>query len=123
MGEGLPMSSTPPSDEQAHRDAGDGVELTVDDARQSSRTGRAVWILIISTVLAIVLLGGYWAFRAPGLQGVDAASGGGAHGRRVTDDRAKLFNTMPSSPKPGPPGETSTSGATPSESTPSNSAR
>jgi hypothetical protein len=117
------MSSTPPSDQEAHRAAGDGVEVTVDAARGSYRTGHVIWILVLSTVLAIVLLGGYLAWHARGLQSVDAASGGGAHGRRVTDDRAKMFNTMPSSPKPGPPGETSTSGATPSESTPSNSSR
>ena len=107
----------PSNDEAAHRAAGDGVEVTVDEARGSYRTGRAIWILVISVVLAVVLLGGYWALHAGRLQQVDAASGGGAHGRKVTDERVNMFNTQPPSPKQAPPGENSTSGANTAEAT------
>jgi len=104
------MSTNSSDDEAAHRAAGDGVEVRVDEARGSYRTGRAIWILVISLILAVVLLGGYWALHARSLQQVDAASGGGAHGRRVTDSRVKMFNTQPPSPKQAPPGEPSTTG-------------
>lgn len=115
------MTNTPSDEEAAHRAAGDGEVVSVTEARGARRTGRAIWILVISLVLAVILIGGYWAVVAGRLQSADAANGGGAHGRRVTDARAKLFNTQPPSPKQAPPGESSTSGAAGNEVQPAKS--
>ncbi len=75
------MSSTPPLSSPPHPStdavdtvAGDGVTLTVDQARGARRTG-AIWILVVSLVLAIVVLGAYWLSQAPRMQAVNHPSG------------------------------------------------
>jgi hypothetical protein len=51
------------SAEQAHRDAGDGVECTVTRARGGVRRGVSK-ILVISTALAVIALGAIWFVAA-----------------------------------------------------------
>lgn len=59
------MSSTPPENS---RDPASDVSVT--EARGAIRTGRAIWILVISLVLAVVLVLGVWVLHIPGLSNV-----------------------------------------------------
>jgi hypothetical protein len=63
------MSATPPNDPQktnaGTNRAGDGARLGVTEVRGAERTGRNIWILVISVTLAIVVVLGYWLFHAP----------------------------------------------------------
>ena len=65
-----PMKSQRPLTEQSHRDAGDGVERTVTQARGGVRRGMTK-ILVISTLLAVGAVSAVWlvsARTAPGAQ-------------------------------------------------------
>jgi hypothetical protein len=73
-----PMSQIPPSEGPARGDApgtgaggGEGVGLTVTEARGAVRTGRNIWVLVISLTLAIVVLLGYWLLHAPRFHAVN----------------------------------------------------
>jgi hypothetical protein len=73
------MSQTPPTKVSDRGDAaGDGVGVSVTEARGAVRTGRNIWILVISLALAVVLVLGYWVVRAPHLHTVDNARAVGA---------------------------------------------
>lgn len=93
------MSDTPPVNRSPTGDpaAGDGVELTVEEARGGRRSGRVIWILVISLAAAVVLLIGYWLIEAPHMQAVQAASGGGS-GRALTNEAVSTF----AAPEPAP---------------------
>ncbi len=68
------MSDTPPAKPPGSTQApGDGVALGVTDARGAERTGRNIWILVISLALAVVLVLGYWLLHAPGFHALHAA--------------------------------------------------
>lgn len=59
------MSQTPPSETPPRSDtAGDGAALSVTEARGAVRTGRNIWVLVISLTLAVVLVLGYWVLHA-----------------------------------------------------------
>jgi hypothetical protein len=49
-----------PTREDPHRDAGDGVERTVNQARQGMTTHRVRWVLGVSLALGFVALGAAW---------------------------------------------------------------
>jgi hypothetical protein len=89
-----PISSTlrPPVDPVA-RAAGDGVTLNVAEARGAQRTG-AIWILVISLSLAIVVLGAYWLIQSPRMQAVNHPSGRDLN----TQDVRKLYPPATASP-------------------------
>ena len=92
--------STPPPD----RDSS-APEVTVTDARGAQRTGRNIWILVISLGLAVVLLLGYTALHAPRM--------GALNHPQVRDENAQdisTFNTPGGSARSAPPGEPSTTG-------------
>ena len=52
---------------RAAMDAEGGQTIGVDDARGAQRVG-LIWMLVISTALAAVLLLGFWAFNVGRLQ-------------------------------------------------------
>ena len=52
------MSAPPPEPRR------DGPELTPTEARGAVRTGRNIWILVISLVLVVVVMMGYWLLHA-----------------------------------------------------------
>ena len=49
----------------------DGQTISVTDARGAISGTGTIWILIISTVLAVVLMLGFWAFNSRDLLAVD----------------------------------------------------
>ena len=59
------MSVPPPPDPKATNAAGDGARPGVTEARGAVRTGRNIWILVISLTLAVVVVLGYWLWRSP----------------------------------------------------------
>jgi hypothetical protein len=59
------MSSPPPEAPQEP-----ATELGVVEARGAIRTGRAIWILVISLGLAVVLVLGVWLLHSRGLSNV-----------------------------------------------------
>jgi hypothetical protein len=68
------MSATPPDNGPTRSNsAGDGVGLGVTDARGAMRTGRNIWILVISLALAVVVVLGYWVLHAPHLNALNDA--------------------------------------------------
>ncbi len=83
-----PISSGPRSaGDSSSNAAGDGVELSVVEARGAQRTG-AIWILIISLTLAVVVLGGYWLTQASKMQAVNHPAGRDLN----TKDVGKLYS-------------------------------
>jgi len=94
------MSQTPPISSAAHasaNDAGDGVALTVMEARGAQRRG-AIWILVISLTLAIVALGAFWLIQSPRMGAVNHPSGQDLN----TQDVRKLYTRPTSPPTAGP---------------------
>jgi hypothetical protein len=66
------MSQTPPTKASSRGDApGGGVGLSVTEARGAVRTGRNIWVLVISLALAIVVVLGYWLLHAPRFHAVN----------------------------------------------------
>ena len=93
------MSTTPPDRNAA------GPEVTVTEARGAQRTGRNIWILVISLGLAVVLLLGYTLLHAPRM--------GAINHPQPRDENAQdisTFHTPGGSARPAPPGEPSTTG-------------
>jgi len=79
------------------------VKLNVMEARGAQRTG-AIWILVISLTLAIVVLGAYWLSQSHKMQTVNHPSGRDLN----TQDVRKLYappsaqpNKAATSPSPG----------------------
>ena len=94
------MSNLPPD-----RDTTAAPEVTVTDARGAQRTGRNIWILVISLGAAVVLLLGYTLLHAPRM--------GAINHPQVRDENAQdisTFNTPGGSARGAPPGEPSTTG-------------
>ena len=84
-----------------------GPEVTVTQARGAQRTGRAIWILVISVAAAVILLLGYTLIHASRM--------GAINHPQVRDENAQdisTFNTPGGSARPAPPGEPSTTGNT-----------
>jgi hypothetical protein len=71
-----PISSTgrPTAGQSTDSESGDSIKLDVVAARGAQRTG-AIWILVISLALAIVVIGVYWLSQAPKMQAVNHPSG------------------------------------------------
>ena len=84
---------------------GDGIEVTAPQARQGYNgpiSRRMFWILVISSVAAVVLMFGYWATVSGDLRRADASGGGGGgqHGQLVTDPKvASQFDAPAPAPK------------------------
>jgi hypothetical protein len=94
-----PISSTPRSPvDPAPNTVGDGVKLNVVEARGAQRTG-AIWILVISLTLAIVVLGAYWLIQAPRMGAVNHPSGQDLN----TRDVRKLYTRPRAPPSAAPP--------------------
>jgi hypothetical protein len=97
-----PLSSAPrPSADPA---ADDGVTLNVVDARGAQRNG-AIWILVISLSLAIVVLGAYWLIQSSQMGAVNHPSGQDLN----TRDIRKLY-TPPTTPPTAYPAPNSAGG-------------
>ena len=72
------MSATPPGPSKPSPtgpsatgpSAGDGVHVAATDVRGATRTGRNIWILVISLALAVVVMIGYWLLHAPHFQSI-----------------------------------------------------
>ena len=94
--------STPPPDGN-----GAGPEVTVTEARGAQRTGRNIWILVISLGLAVVLLLGYTALHAPRMGAINHPQT-----RDENTQDISTFHTPGGSARPAPPGEPSTTGNT-----------
>ncbi len=94
------MSSLPPD-----RDQPTAPEVTVTDARGAQRTGRAIWILVISLGAAVVLLLGYTLLHAPRMGSINHPQV-----RDVNAQDISTFNTPAGSARGAPPGEPSTTG-------------
>jgi hypothetical protein len=85
---------------------GDGPTASVTEARGAVRTGRNIWILVISLALAVVLVLGYWAVaHAPRMQTLNHPQQ-----RDLNTQDVSTFNTPAGSARQAPPGEPSTSG-------------
>ncbi len=94
------MSSTPPD-----RNTTSGPEVSVTDARGAQRTGRNIWILVISLGAAVVLLLGYTLLHAPRMGSINHPQV-----RDVNAQDISTFNTPGGSARGAPPGEPSTTG-------------
>ena len=93
------MSSTPPTSNQsvAENPAGDGVEISVDDARSGQRTGRVVWILLISLGVLVIVFAVYLIANARHFQSIHNPSQ-----RDLNATDAASFSTPPSQPRQTP---------------------
>ncbi|WP_158913071.1 hypothetical protein [Caulobacter sp. S45] len=98
------MSTTPPTQDPSRANrAGEGIASSVTDARGAVRTGRNIWILVISLALAVVVVMGYWLLYAPHFNALNNARAAGA--RNVSG--YPVQNASPrSSPAPGEPSNT-----------------
>jgi hypothetical protein len=96
------MSNTTPGPE-ANRAADAGAEVSVTEARGAERTGRNIWILVISTLLAVVLLLGYWLLHAPHMASINHPQQ-----RDMNAQDVSTFNTPAGSARGAPPDARST---------------
>ena len=90
--------SSPPPERNANTPGEAGPEVTVTEARGAERTGRAIWILVISTVLAVVLLLGYWLIHAPHMSKISHPQQ-----RDMNTQDVSTFNTPAGSARGAPP--------------------
>ena len=95
------MSTTPPDRDPTSN----GPEVTVTDVRGAQRTGRNIWILVISLGAAVVLLLGYTLLHAPRMGSISHPQP-----RDVNAQDISTFNTPGGSARGAPPGEPSTTG-------------
>ena len=95
--------SNPPPDRDAGISGAAGPELSATEARGAERTGRNIWILGISTLLAVVLLIGYWLIHAPHMAGINHPQ---VRDMNVQD--VSTFNTPAGSARGAPPDARST---------------
>ena len=96
------MSSTPP-DPSAGTDGAAGPEVTVTAARGAERTGRNIWILVISLALAVVLLLGYVLVHAPRMASISHPQQ-----RDMNSQDVSTFDTPAGSARGAPPDARST---------------
>jgi hypothetical protein len=82
-----------------------GPEVTVTEARGAERTGRNIWILVISTALAVVLLIGYWLLHAPHMANINHPQQ-----RDMNVQDVSTFNTPAGSARGAPPDARTTNG-------------
>lgn len=100
------MSPTPQNLSRPHPAAnpgGDGVKLNVVAARGAQRTG-AIWILVISLTLAVIVLGAFWLSQSAKMQAVNHPSGRDLN----TQDVHKLY--PPSAEEPAQPAKSKPAG-------------
>ena len=97
------MAETPPDHTTISASAASGGDVSATDARGAARTGRNIWILVISTALAAVLLLGYWLFHAPHMATVTHPQARDMNNRDIS-----TFNTPAGSARQAPPGAPST---------------
>ena len=95
--------SSPPPDRNADTDGAAGPEVTVTEARGAERTGRNIWILVISLALAVVLLLGYWLLHAPHMSSISHPQQ-----RDMNSQDMSTFNTPAGSARGAPPDARST---------------
>jgi hypothetical protein len=98
------MSYTPPEGDGSSSGAA-GPEVSVAAARGAVRTGRNVWILVISTALAVVLLIGYWLIHASSMSTINHPQ---VRDMNTTD--ISTFNTPAGSARGAPPDARTTNG-------------
>ncbi len=93
------MSTPPPTSNRsvAENPGGDGVEIRVDDVRGGQRTGRMVWILLISIGAIAVLFAAYLIMNARHMQAIPQQ-----HDLNARD--VSTFRTPPPSPRQTPDG-------------------
>lgn len=96
------MSNLPP-DRNADVTGATGPEVSVTEARGAERTGRNIWILVISTALAAVLLIGYWLLHAPHMANISHPQV-----RDMNTQDVSTFNTPAGSARGAPPDARST---------------
>ena len=101
------MSATPPDRTPATSGEPAGPEVSVTDARGAQRTGRNIWILVISLSLAVVFLLGYTLMHAHRFSQINHPQV-----RDVNPQDISTFHTPGGSARPAPPGEPSTTGNT-----------
>ena len=96
------MSYTPPDRDETTTGAA-GPEVSVTEARGAMRTGRNIWILVISLALAVVLLLGYWLMHASRMSGINHPQV-----RDMNAQDVSTFNTPAGSARGAPPDARST---------------
>ncbi len=97
------MSATPPEYDEKGSAGAKGPDLSVTATRGAERTGRNIWILLISTGLAVVLLIGYWLLHASHMAAINHPQP-----RDMNSQDISTFNTPAGSARQAPPGEPST---------------
>ena len=104
------MSTTPPEPDPSATGAtatgaSAGPDLTATATRGAERTGRNIWILVISLGLAVVVMIGYWLIQASHFSSINHPQV-----RDLNRQDVSSFNTPGGSARPAPPGEPSTTG-------------
>ena len=97
------MSATPPDRDDQSSAGAKGPDLSATATRGAERTGRNIWILVISTTLAVVLLIGYWLVHAPHMAAINHPQV-----RDMNSQDISTFNTPAGSARQAPPGAPST---------------
>jgi hypothetical protein len=90
--------SSPPPDRNTSSTGAAGPEVSITEARGAERTGRNIWILVISTLLAVVLLIGYWLLHAPHMANISHPQV-----RDMNTQDVSTFNTPAGSARGAPP--------------------
>ena len=93
------MSSLPPD----RNGSAAGPEVTPTEARGAVRTGRNIWILIISLALVTVVLIGLWLLNAPHMARINHPQV-----RDMNTQDVSTFNTPAGSARGAPPDARST---------------
>ena len=100
------MSSTPPGESPNMTNAaGDGVEISVDDARSGQRSGRVIWIMLLSIGAIVVLFAILLAVNAGHMQRIHQTAG-----RDLNAHDASTYQTPPPSPRATPSGQIGATG-------------
>ena len=102
------MAETPPDRTTISASAASGAgvgesDVSVTEARGAMRNGRTIWILVISTTLAAVVLLGYWLLHASHMATVTHPQA-----RDMNRQDISTFNTPAGSARQAPPGAPST---------------
>ena len=90
------MSTTPPDRQTTSASAASGADMSATEARGAVRTGRNIWILVISTAMAAVLLLGYWLLHASHMATINHPQARDMNSRDIS-----TFNTPAGSARPG----------------------
>ena len=97
------MSVTPPDRNARPSPGAAGPELNPTEARGAERTGRNIWILVVSLALAVILLLGYWLLHASHMAAINHPQV-----RDMNSQDISTFNTPAGSARQAPPGTPST---------------